>query len=190
MINKSKFLAPSHLDKFACYKHADYFQDLIDIEWRGQIQSSTQNKRFKIKYYGDIFEEYQLICGTDIAPELIYAVDVESNEEILLFDGTQHGYDPMFCDEFTHKQITERPLIHFYKDQDNQDQFEIIFSVYHNIDYDEELDDFLNQDGEIELISGEIISVERLKLDGFDFVQIKAVNSLGHEYIIFEKELA
>ena len=79
------------------------------------------NKRFKIKYYGDIFEEYQLICGTDFAPELIYAVDVESNEEILLFDGTQHGYDPMFCDEFTHKQITERPLIHFYKDQDNQD---------------------------------------------------------------------
>jgi hypothetical protein len=96
----------------------------------------------------------------------------------------------MFCDEFTHEQITERQLIHFYKDQDNQGQFEIIFSVYHNIDYDEELNDFLNQDGEIELISGEIISAERLKLDGFDFVQIKAVNSLGHEYIIFEKELA
>lgn len=42
----------------------------------------------------------------------------------------------------------------------------------------------------LSLFRGEIISVERLKLDGFDFVQIKAVNSLGHEYIIFEKELA
>jgi len=26
--------------------------------------------------------------------------------------------------------------------------------------------------------------------DMFNFIQIKAVNSLGHEYIIFEKELA
>ena len=26
--------------------------------------------------------------------------------------------------------------------------------------------------------------------DGFDFVQIKVVSSLGHEYIIFERELA
>jgi hypothetical protein len=190
MINKSKFSAPSHLSKYVCYMHSPYFQDLIDIEWRGQIQSSTQSKRFKIKYYGELYDEYQLICATDFAPELIYAVDIESNEEILLFDGAQHGYDPMFCDEFTPEQLTQRPVIHEFIDQDQQNTFEVIIKVYHNIDYDEEMESLSNAAGEIELISGKIISAEQLKADGFDFIQINVMNSLGHEYSIFERELA
>jgi hypothetical protein len=164
----------------------------MEIEWRGQIQSSTQNKRFKIKYYGELFEEYQLICGTDFAPELIYAVDIDSNEEILLFDGARHGYDPMFCDEFTNEQLTNRPLIHEYKDQDDQTVFNVIVKVYHNIDYNdiEEVESLANPVGEIELISGEIISVDQLKANAFDFIQIMVVNSLGNLYRIFERELA
>ncbi|MDM1784082.1 hypothetical protein RFY44_05050 [Acinetobacter bereziniae] len=192
MINKSKFSAPTHLNHFVTYQHEAYFNDLMEIEWRGQIQSSTQNKRFKIKYYGELFEEYQLICGTDFAPELIYAVDIDSNEEILLFDGARHGYDPMFCDEFTNEQLTNRPLIHEYKDQDDQTVFNVIVKVYHNIDYNdiEEVESLANPVGEIELISGEIISVDQLKANAFDFIQIMVVNSLGNLYRIFERELA
>ncbi|WP_335959514.1 hypothetical protein [Acinetobacter bereziniae] len=192
MINKSKFSAPTHLNHFVTYQHEAYFNDLMEIEWRGQIQSSTQNKRFKIKYYGELFEEYQLICGTDFAPELIYAVDIDSNEEILLFDGARHGYDPMFCDEFTNEQLTNRPLIHEYKDQDDQTVFNVIVKVYHNIDYNdiEEIESLANPVGEIELISGEIISVDQLKANAFDFIQIMVVNSLGNLYRIFERELA
>ncbi|MEN8409337.1 hypothetical protein [Acinetobacter bereziniae] len=44
--------------------------------------------------------------------------------------------------------------------------------------------------GEIELISGEIISVDQLKANAFDFIQIMVVNSLGNVYRIFERELA
>lgn len=192
MINKSKFSAPTHLNHFVTYQHEAYFNDLMEIEWRGQIQSSTQNKRFKIKYYGELFEEYQLICGTDFAPELIYAVDIDSNEEILLFDGARHGYDPMFCDEFTNEQLTNRPLIHVYKDQDDQTVFNVIVKVYHNIDYedDDEMESLTNPVGEIELISGEIISIEQLKANAFDFIQIMVINSLGNVYRIFERELA
>ncbi|MBJ8452021.1 hypothetical protein I6M90_09580 [Acinetobacter bereziniae] len=192
MINKSKFSAPTHLNHFFTYQHEAYFNDLMEIEWRGQIQSSTQNKRFKIKYYGELFEEYQLICGTDFAPELIYAVDIDSNEEILLFDGARHGYDPMFCDEFTNEQLTNRPLIHEYKDQDDQTVFNVIVKVYHNIDYedDDEMESLTNPVGEIELISGEIISIEQLKANAFDFIQIMVINSLGNVYRIFERELA
>lgn len=190
MTNNSKFLAPTHLQQFSCYENTQFLQDLIDIEWRAQIQSSTRNKRFKIKYYGEIFEEYQLICGNSFAPELIYAVDIETHEEILLFDGCKHGYDAMFCDEFSAEQIKNRPAIHEFKDQDHLDVFEVIVTAYHNIDYDEELEEFLNEDGQIELISGEIISEQQLKSDGFDFFQIKVINALGHEFSIFERELA
>ncbi|WP_353166764.1 hypothetical protein [Acinetobacter sp.] len=167
-----------------------YFQDLIDIEWCGQVQSPTHSKRFKIKYYGEIFDDYQLICATDSAPELIYAVDTESKEEILLFDGVQHGCDPMFCDEFIPEQLMHRPVIHQFIDQDQQDVFEVIIKVYHNIDYDEEVESLSNTAGEIELISGKIISADQLKADGFEFIKINVMNSPGHEYSIFERELA
>ena len=71
-MNPSQYPAPSFLAPFVSYDHPTAFEKMIDIEWRGQIQSSTQNKKFKIKYYGELFEEYQLITGTDFAPELIY----------------------------------------------------------------------------------------------------------------------
>jgi len=192
MINKSKFSAPTHLNHFVTYQHEAYFNDLMEIEWRGQIQSSTQNKRFKIKYYGELFEEYRLVCGTDFEPELNYAVDIDSNEEILLFDGALHGYDPMFCYEFTNAQLTTRLLIHEYKDQDDLTVFNVIVKVYHNIDYedDDEMESLTNAVGEIELISGEIISIEQLKANAFDFIQIMVMNSLGNLYRIFERELA
>lgn len=123
---------------------------------------------------------------------MIYAVDIESNEEILLFDGAKHGYDPMFCDEFTNEQLTNRPLIHEYKDQDDQTVFNVIVKVYHNIDYedDDKMESLTNAVGEIELISGEIISIEQLKANAFDFIQIMVMNSLGNLYRIFERELA
>ena len=98
----------------------------------------------------------------------------------------------MFCDEFTSEQLTHRPVIHEFIDQDQQDTFEVIVKVYHNIDYNdiEEIESLANAVGEIELISGEIISIEQLKSNAFDFIQIMVMNSLGNVYRIFERELA
>lgn len=189
-MKEQKYLPPTYYENFVTYDNENYFKDLIDIEWRGQIKSSTNNKKFRIKYYGEIFEQYNLIVNTDIAPELIFAEDIETNEQILLFDGCKHGYDAMFCDTFTPEQINDRPLSNTFADKDGNEVFEILVTVYYNIDYNEELEEFQNEDGNVELISGEIISLDTLFRNGFDFASINLINEKGEKQTIFEKELA
>ena len=70
--------SPTYLSSFVTYSNEKYFKDISDIEWRGQIQSSTGNRKFHIKYFGDIFEEYNYIVETDFAPSLVFAVDIET----------------------------------------------------------------------------------------------------------------
>lgn len=186
----NNYSAPTYYEKFVTNENENYFQDLKDIEWRGQIQSSAQNKKFRIKYYGDFFEKYGLIVSTDFAPALVVAEDVETGEQILLFDGCQHGYNAMFCDEYSKEQVSNRPLSNTFADKDGNEVFEVLVSVYYNIDYNEELEDFQNEEGEVELISGEIISVETLFRNGFDFIQIQLINPQGESINILEEELA
>lgn len=189
-MKEQKYLPPTYYEKFVTYENENYFNDLIDIEWRGQIQSSTNNKKFRIKYYGEIFEKYNLIVNTDLAPELIIAEDIETGEQILLFDGCKHGYDPMFCDTFTAEQINNRPLTNTFVDEEGNEIFEVLITVYYNIDYEDELEDFQNENGDIELISGEIISSDTLFRNGFDFVSINVINENGKKQEIYQRELA
>lgn len=189
-MKQQKYLPPTYYEGFVTYDNGSYYKDLIDIEWRGQVQSSTGNKKFRIKYYGEIFEKYQLIANTDIAPELIFAEDIETNEKILLFDGCKHGYDAMFCDTYTPEQINDRPLSNLFTDKDGHEIFEVIVTVYYNIDYEDELPYLQDETGNIELISGEIITTETLTRNGFDFIAIKVINEKGNWQTIFEKELA
>ncbi|GGF16251.1 hypothetical protein [Flavobacterium limi] len=163
---KSNYLPPTYFENFVVYDNEKYFKEIKDIEWRGQIKSSANNRKFKIKYYGDMLEDYNYIVWTDFAPSLIFAVDVETGEEILLFDGAKHGYNSMLCDTFTDEQITNRPLTKMFADNFGSDTFEVIVSIYFNIDYDEELEEFLNENGEVELVSGEIVSADLLVRNG------------------------
>jgi len=187
---KTNYLPPTYFENFVSYDNENYFKDLIDIEWRGQIKSSTSNRKFKIKYFGNILEEYNYIVGTDFAPSLVFAVDIETGEEILLFDGCKHGYNAMLCDTFTYNQITNRPLTKRFVDNFGSDIFEVIIKIYFNIDYDEELADFQNENGDVELVSGEIVSADTLVRNGFDFIEIKLINENGQETVIVEEELA
>ena len=186
----NNYSAPTYYEKFVTHENQTYFQDLIDIEWRGQIQSSEQNKKFRIKYYGDFFEKYGLIVGTDFAPALVVAEDVETGEQILLFDGCKHGYNAMFCDEYSEEQISNRPLTHTFSDKNGNEAFEVLISAYYGIDYNEELEDFQDEEGKIELITGEVISEETLFRNGFDFIQIQLINAQGEKINILEEELA
>lgn len=189
-MKKQKYLPPTYYEGFITYDNESYFGKLLDIEWRGQIKSSTNNRKFRIKYYGEFFEEYKLIANTDLAPELIFAEDIETNEKILLFDGCKHGYDAMLCDEYSSEQINNRPLSSTFIDNDGQEIFEVLVSVYYNIDYEDELVYLQNEAGNIELVSGEIISTETLLRNGFDFLAITVINEKGNKQNIFEKELA
>ncbi len=50
-------------------------------------------------------EKYGLIIGNDFSEALIIAEDIETQERIILFDGCKHGYNAMFCDEYSQDEL-------------------------------------------------------------------------------------
>lgn len=192
-------LPPTYLANFV-FSEVELYSDFIpEIEWRGQLKSSVNNKLFKIKYYGEPFNStyegiklssYDLIGDTDFAPILIYAVDIETDEEILLFDGCKHGYDALFCNSFTQDQIIKRPLRNVYQDLNENDIFEIIIKVYHNIDYEDEFSEEIKHKGGIETTSGQLLGIQTLKRDGFDYFELNLKNKNGETITPVSYELA
>ena len=198
------------LAKFAVYDNPAYFNDMHPVEWRGQVQSSTGGRRFLIRYYGSLYtwevkpvEKHLLhhhkhygkafnglICGTDEAPELIFAVDPESGEEILLFDGCRHGYDNLFCDTWTPEEVSRRAAAELYRDADGNELFEVVAYAFHNIDYDEEREEFEDAEGRISLLSGEIVDLPYLQRNGFDGFGIMLYSANGEKVKAHERELA
>src|SRR5690348_9024880 len=101
-------LGPTFLEGLT--EHIQNPKDLHLHEWRRRLKSSKGYTKFKIKYYGQLHEEYKsLIIGTDFAPSLVFAVEESTGQEILLFDGCKHGYNALFCDTYTEEQIKNRP---------------------------------------------------------------------------------
>ncbi|WP_378187543.1 hypothetical protein ACE939_04270 [Aquimarina sp. W85] len=199
-MNPTNFQPPTYFENIVSYDNKSYFKGIDkNIEWRGQIKSLSGNIKFRIKFYGELMTETfkghkisdtGLIVGTDFSQTLVIAEEIETKDKILLFDGCRHGYDAMFCDEYTDEQLKNRPTETIYKDEEGNEIFEIIVKVYYGIDYDEEIEDFKNENGEIELISGEIISEEKLKRNGFDYLEIRVINSKEKEIEIISEELA
>ena len=75
--------------------------------------SSAGNELLEVWYYGDLLtvkgeSQFYIIDGGE-APGLVEARDPESGEEFVIFDGGQHGYDNMFCDEHNPAQLAHRP---------------------------------------------------------------------------------
>ncbi|MGE7115068.1 hypothetical protein [Lysinibacillus sp. NPDC047702] len=151
---------PTYLQQFA--KNA---QQLGDIESQFQLCSSTGNQQFEIWYYGDLLslegEVMPFITGSTFK---IVAKDPLTAEEILLFDGTMHGYNALFCDEYTEEQRVSRSLQKY-----NMLATEIVLSFFYNIDYDEEMDDYeVDDQGYVQLMSGETADWETIKRNGYD----------------------
>lgn len=190
MKNPSTYAAPTYLASVVTYDTLPYFQEMIDIEWRGQIQSATGGRTFKLYYCGTYADDIELLVGQDDFPVLVYAEDCVTKERILLFDYAKHGYDALFCDEYEEEVLEQRKDELQLLQLNGETEFEILVYAYHNIDYEEEMEEFLNEEGEIELISGDIISPEELKSNGFDFFGIDVINSAGQRQTIVEFELA
>ena len=190
MKNPSTYQVPTHLSPFITYDTSAYFQDMIDIEWRGQVQSSSKGKQFKLHYCGVYEADIALLVNREEYPVLIYAEDIETQERILLFDYAKHGYDAMFCDEYDIELLQEREGQLQELVLGGENTFEVIVYAYHNIDYDEEIDEFLNENNEIVLLSGDPISLEELKRNGFDFFGIDVIDRYGNRQTIVEFELA
>ncbi|WP_424003490.1 hypothetical protein [Maribacter sp. IgM3_T14_3] len=182
-------LGPIFLKGFT--EHIDNPKDLHSHEWRRELRTATVNRKFKIKFYGALHEDYSnLIVETDFAPALVYAVDVVSGEEILLFDGCKHGYNSMFCDTFTHEQIINRPVENLYKGSNGNEVFEITISTYNGIDYEDEFREDVDEHGFLELIDGTKVEFESVKRNGYDTLQIWATNANGDTVEVVSEELA
>lgn len=182
-------LGPTFLDGLT--EHIQNPKNLLSHEWRRRLKTPSDQTKFKIKFYGQLHENYNnLIIGTDFAPSLVFAVDTLTGQEILLFDGCKHGYNALFCDTFTDKQIKNRPAKNHYKDKDGNEIFEIVISTYNGIDYEDEFADQVDKNGLIELIDGTKSEFETVKRNGYDTLQIWVTNDNGETTNLVSEELA
>lgn len=163
-------------------------------EWVGRLKSPSGGQRFEIRYYGRLHEDLPaLIAGTDFAPAMVVALEVESGQSYILFDGCRHGYDALFCHEFTPEQVQNRIPSQSYRDAQGCTTFEVQISVIYNIDYDAEDEDFVEQvdkDGNIEILNGTKMPFETVKRDGYDAIAILLTNEHGKTTECLSEELA
>jgi len=160
-------------------------------EWRKQLQSSSGGTTFQIRYYGQRHAEHcTLLVATDFAPAAVWAVDVKTKEEILLFDGCTHGYNALFCDTYTAEQVQTRRAQHHYCDADGEDTFQVLLSTFHGFDYDEEFGEEVDAEGFLTLLNGRKMKLEDVKRNGYDGLQILVTNRLGRCTEIVSEELA
>ncbi len=175
---------PTYLNENACnVKSGDYLS--VDI------QSKKGNTLFEVYYYGDLFEvkRKKLPCIVDNKtgiPCKIVAKDIETGEEILLFDGYRHGYNAMFCEEFDPAEVEKRTLVKY-----DIAPCKIHIDFGYSIDYEEEKEDYeLDEEDRVTLINGETISWEEVKRNGFDYISIICETENGEKTEIVSLELA
>ena len=166
-------------------------EQLESFEWRRGLKAKAGNTKFRIKFYGELHNRYKtLITATEFAPQKVIAIDTQSGEEILIFDGCKYGYNAMLCDVYTSEQIESREADRIYRDRNGNEEFEIIISAYYQIDYEDEFREDADDEGKIVLLNGEKIDFEELKRNGCDFLQVWGIDSEGRKIEILSEELA
>ncbi|GAB3621640.1 hypothetical protein GCM10027417_29020 [Glutamicibacter endophyticus] len=174
-------LIPTHLQGHAVPVEVEFGRGFA-------LRSAQGGDQFEIWYSGDLLEEYGLIVGGE-APSLVIAKAHDSGEEIVLFDAARHGYDAMFVDEPDLQAMSDRSADTLLE-RDGHTVFSVEIQLMDNIDWDDEEDDFRDAEGVLRLITGEAISEERLRADGFDALGITVKTAQGQRYDVVEEELA
>lgn len=155
--------------------------------WFG-LRSSEGADRFEIRYSGELIAEHGLIVG-DETPSLVVARAVDTGEEIVIFDEGRHGYNAMFVDEHDPAVLDARQARIVFE-HEGRTEFAVEVEVIDNIDWDDEEDEFRAADGALRLLTGEEISPERLRADGFDALGVTVITSDGRRLDIVDEELA
>lgn len=177
---------PTYFDGLT--EHIENPTNLCSFEWRRKLKTKSGNTLFKIKFYGKLYQGY--IRHYSTPPQIVIAVNSVTGEEILLFDGCRHGYNAMFCDTYTTEELKNRPVNQYYRTEDGQEIFEVELSVYYQINFLEEFSDEMDEDGKIELIYGEKMSMAELQRNGFDVLQIILIDQHGKRHEVISEELA
>ena len=141
-------------------------------------------------FYGELLtvkgESQSYIIDRGETPGLVAARDPESGEEFVIFDGGQHGYDNMFCDEHNPAQLAHRPLQRY-----EIPASKLVLELGYNIDYEDEKESFeVDEADTVELVNGERMPWEQVKRDGIDYIALYYVNDKGKQLQILDAELA
>lgn len=146
----------------------------------GVLVSSARNTNLEIYFYGDLIpiNGRDYICDGEF-PCLIVAKDPVSQEEFVVFDGSKHGYDAMFCNEPVKDMDRELKLYNFQKGK-------ISLLFCYAIDYESERENYtFNERNEIELIDGTYLDFEKAKSIGYDWLSMKFIET-DHEFVDLE----
>ncbi len=167
---------------------ADYHEDNEKITVN--IVDSQGGRMFEIWYYGKPLEvkgySYPLYVGTEYSVSKFIVRSVKTGEEILIFDRAVHGYDAMFCDDFSQEEIDSRPMKKM-----EIPPAEIKVELFYGIDYEEEKDDYdFDDNGNCILLNGTSIPWEQVKSDGIDAIALFYKNSKGKWIEFADEELA
>lgn len=149
--------------------------------------SSNGDEKLEIYYYGELVsvkgESQKYISSTDKPMKIVARCD---DEEFVVFDGSLHGYDNMFCNTYEKEQIEDRPL----KKLDIQAE-KFVLELGYSIDYDDELEQYeYDEQKNIVLIDGRAMSFEDMKKDGYDYLALSYVDKNGDVIQFVDVELA
>ena len=162
---------------------------LPGIQWIGQLISSTQNRHFQIKYYGDLING-ETIIDTNKGVQRIVAVDAKSNEEILLFDKMLHGWDGFISNSYKDQQGVDRNPYKLYQSKKSTNNLRILFLGYYNDGTKQELMESSSSDGKVELENGVTLSLQDAFDDAFDAITIFAIDDQENKFELVNEELA
>lgn len=190
-----KRLPPQFLQQNILAQSPHNRDDMDDPECIWQIISLSGNTKFQIKFHGEIYaiDDEKLIVDTNRNKALIHAYDPLSGEEIILFDGSEHGYDNLFNlkyskrHKYTKRIGQDRPLSEIYTDINGNSLFEVLMIFYHNIDdYEDEFDgaEF------VKTVKGRKMTLADLASDGFDAVAMILIDENGNRFEAMQFELA
>lgn len=182
------------MEKLPTYLTQNVYNVKNDDYLSVDIKSKQGNTLFEIYYYGDLYElegkKQPFIVDNytqedTCIPCKIVAKDIASAEEILLFDGYQHGYNGMFCDEFNPEDVQARTLTKY-----NIAPCKVHIKFGYSIDYEEEKEDYVDTNDNVTLINGNTITWEEVKRNGFDYISIVCETTNGEKTEIAALELA
>lgn len=158
------------------------------ISWVGQLISTNQNRRFSIRYYGNLMAGETIVAEEEIVQKVV-AVDIETNEEILLFDKALHGWDGFIAGTYGDHKSLERLTNKIYVSKKGTSAFQILLVAYYNAGTKEELLEEATVNGTIE-VNGAMLPLQDAFDDAFDALVIYVIDEIGNKFQLINEELA
>ena len=160
--------------------------DIIEIT----LCSKSGNTKLDLYCYAEVkwkglFKKKPFLFTTEM-PIVIEAHDTKTKERFIIFDEAIHGYNAIFCEDYTNVDLTKRlPLKKLVSAE------KVIVELYYGIDYDEEKDDYeFDKNGKLITERGDALDWDYIKTNGIDWIKIFYIDEHKRKKNILDFELA